>query len=103
MTVRVRGAPAAFALLTAAVTTGCLGPNTHPDTGVETAGGLALLKETELYTGDVGGFGLGGHLAVVAGECLGFTYDGHETLIVFPLVQRSRQTPTVTSPSRSAA
>ena len=42
MTVRARGALAALALLTAAVTTGCLGPNTHPDTGVETAFSAAV-------------------------------------------------------------
>ncbi len=84
MTVRFPGALAAVVLLTAVVASGCARPNTHPDTGVETADGLALLKETEMFTGDEGGFGLGGYLSVVAGKCLGFAFNGDDTLILFP-------------------
>ena len=60
---------------------GC-GPNTDPDTEVLRSGDTYLLKETEEYTGDVGGMGFSGVLAIVDG-CVG-VQAAEPLVIVFP-------------------
>jgi hypothetical protein len=62
---------------------GC-GPNTDPDTTVEHSGGIYLLKETQSYTGDVGGYGIRGRLTLLEETCIGYRWHGRETVIVFP-------------------
>ncbi|GAB3669257.1 hypothetical protein GCM10027596_41220 [Nocardioides korecus] len=57
--------------------------NTNPDTQVLRAGEAYVLMETEQYSGNVGGQGIGSTLRLVDG-CVGFGEPGHEVLAVFP-------------------
>ncbi|MDO9439899.1 MAG: hypothetical protein Q7T73_03320 [Beijerinckiaceae bacterium] len=53
----------------------------NPDTEVLVAGDVAVLKETEPFSGDVGGMGVSGTIAIVDG-CVGVA--GSNQVIVFP-------------------
>ncbi|HET6165598.1 MAG TPA: hypothetical protein VFE07_02110 [Marmoricola sp.] len=77
------GVSMASATLLASVLVSC-GTNDHPDTRAVDAGGVTVLAETERFTGLARGVGVFGTLELVKGRCVGFTFGGQPTLIVFP-------------------
>ena len=61
------GSALVSALLIVPITAGCSGSNTDPDTAVVRARDAFVLMETQTYSGEVGGVGIGGTLTLVDG------------------------------------